>query len=98
MNRYLVRRFFLSLLVLAGVSVLTFLILHLAPGDPVYAILGRQAASAESVQALRASLGLNDPLPVQYARFLENIVRGDLGTSIRTDRPVISMIAEQLPS
>src|SRR5690606_18589097 len=51
-----------------------------------------------SVQALRASLGLNDPLPVQYARFLENIVRGDLGTSIRTDRPVISMIAEQLPS
>lgn len=98
MNRYLVRRLFLSLLVLAGVSVLTFLILHLVPGDPVYAIAGRQAVTAESAAAMREALGLNDPLPVQYQRFIGNILSGNLGTSIRSRRPVISMIAEQLPS
>ncbi len=98
MNQYLIRRLGLAFLVLIGVSVLTFLILHLVPGDPVYAILGRQAVSAESANRLRESLGLNDSLPVQYGRFIDHILHGNLGTSIRSQRAVTVMIAEQLPS
>ena len=95
---YLARRLLMSLLVLFGVSVLTFSMLHLVPGDPVHAILGRQAVSAETINNLRAELGLNDPLPVQYGRFLERAFHGDLGRSIRSKRPVTDVIFEQLPS
>lgn len=98
MRTYLARRLFTSLLVLLGVSVLTFSMLHLVPGDPVTAMLGRQAVSADKAEALREQLGLNDPLPVQYWRYLSGALQGDLGTSIRSNRPVSDMIAEQLPS
>lgn len=95
---YLGRRLLVSLFVLIGVSALTFLMLHLVPGDPVHAMLGRQAVSAETAAELREQLGLNDPLPVQYLTFIRGAVQGDLGTSIRSKRPVLNMILEQLPS
>ncbi|HEX9029972.1 MAG TPA: ABC transporter permease, partial [Anaerolineales bacterium] len=98
MWNYLARRVVMSLLVLFGVSLLTFSMLHLVPGDPVHAILGRQAVSAETIDKLRAELGLNDPLPVQYMHFLQHAVHGDLGRSIRSKRPVMDVILEQLPS
>jgi peptide/nickel transport system permease protein len=84
--------------VIAGVSVVVFSIIHLLPGDPVLAILSGANATAEQERELRAQLRLEDPLVVQYARFVGRAVRGDFGRSIFTGRPVIEEIAEQLPS
>jgi len=98
MFTYLVRRLITSVLVLFGVSVLVFSVIHLVPGDVTMAILGRQRVSEEKVAELREQLGLNDPLYVQYGRYLSNTLRGDLGKSIRTNMPVSQAIAEQLPS
>lgn len=98
MLNYLVRRIFTSIMVLFGVSVLVFSVIHLVPGDVTMAILGRQKVSEEKVAELREQLGLNDPLYVQYGRYLGNALQGDLGTSIRTYLPVSKSIADQLPS
>jgi len=98
MFNYLIRRIFTSILVLFGISMLVFSVIHLVPGDVTMAILGRQKVTEEKVAALREQLGLNDPLYVQYGRYLSNALCGDLGTSIRTNQPVSEAIAEQLPS
>lgn len=79
-----------------GVSLLAFSMGHLTPGDPVAIMLGERA-TAEDVARLRAQLGLDDPLPVQYFRYVKNAVLGDLGTSIRSSQPVLSEISERLP-
>jgi peptide/nickel transport system permease protein len=98
MVNYLVRRIFTSILVLFGISILVFSVIHLVPGDVTLAILGRQKVSPERVAALRAQLGLNDPLYVQYGRYLDHALHGNLGTSIRTNIPVAKSIGDQLPS
>jgi peptide/nickel transport system permease protein len=74
----------------------SFLMIHLIPGDPVRSALG-PAASQSLVEARRESLGLNDPLLVQYWHFLRNLVTGDLGTSITTGLPVTDVIGDRLP-
>ena len=84
--------------VIVGVSVVVFSIVHLLPGDPVLAILSGANATPEQERELRAQLRLDDPLPVQYVRFVTRAVVGDFGRSIFTRRPVIQEIAEQLPS
>jgi ABC-type dipeptide/oligopeptide/nickel transport system permease component len=84
--------------VLFGASLFTFSILHLVPGDPVAAMLGRQAVTGARAEELRAQLGLNDPLPVQYLRYVGGLLQGDMGTSIRNKQPVATLIAQQLPS
>lgn len=98
MLNYLIRRIFTSILVLFGISMLVFSVIHLVPGDVTMAILGRQNVSEEKVAALREQLGLNDPLYVQFGRYISNALRGELGTSIRTKQSVSEAIAEQLPS
>lgn len=98
MLNYLIRRVLTSILVLFGVSMLVFSVIHLVPGDVTMAILGRQKVSQEKVAALREQLGLNDPIYVQYGRYLSNALRGDLGDSIRTYQPVSQSIADQMPS
>jgi peptide/nickel transport system permease protein len=97
MWNYLGRRLLTSILVLLGVSVLTFLMLQMVPGDPVQAILGRQSVSPEKIEQLRTQLGLNDPIPVQYYHFISRALQGNLGRSIRSNRPVLATILEQLP-
>jgi peptide/nickel transport system permease protein len=97
MFNYLVRRIFTSILVLFGVSVLVFSVIHLVPGDVTMAILGRQKVSPEKVAELREQLGLNDPLYVQYGRYLDKALHGDLGMSIRNKLPVAKSISEQMP-
>ena len=84
--------------VVVGVSVVVFSIVHLLPGDPVLAILSGANATPEQESELRAQLRLDDPLPVQYVRFITRAVVGDFGRSIFTRRPVSEEIAEQLPS
>ena len=98
MLNYLIRRIFTSILVLFGVSILVFSVIHLVPGDVTMAILGRQKVSPEKVAELRKQLGLNDPLYVQYGRYLNKALHGDLGVSIRNYLPVSKSIADQLPS
>lgn len=98
MPNYLLRRVFTSVLVLAGVSMLVFSVIHLVPGDVTMAILGRQKVSKERVATLREQLGLNDPLYVQYGRYLGKALQGDLGTSIRNNLPVSKSLRDQMPS
>jgi peptide/nickel transport system permease protein len=96
--RYLLQRLVTLLLVLLGVSILTFLIIPLIPGDPARVRLGVQA-TPETVAALRQQLGLDRPLPVQYWDWLTGIVlRGDFGTSLLSGRQIGGEIARRLPA
>jgi peptide/nickel transport system permease protein len=87
-SRYLVRRLLLLVPVLMGVSVIVFLVLHLAPGDPAEIMLGSQATAAD-LERLRTELGLTDPLYVQFGRWLGRVAQGDLGRSLWMKRPVL---------
>lgn len=97
MLSYITRRLVLTLPVLFGVATLVFSLIHLVPGDPAQAMLG-DGASPEDIAQLRTRLGLDRPLAEQYGRYLTGLVRGDLGTSLRTQQPVITQIAERLPA
>jgi peptide/nickel transport system permease protein len=88
---YLVRRLLLVAPVLLGVSVVVFLVLHLSPGDPAEIMLGPQATK-EDLERLRVELGLTEPLPVQYVRWLGHVAQGDLGRSLWMKRPVLGEV------
>ena len=78
------------------VSLIVFSLIHLTPGDPALTMLGEEA-TPQSVAALRVKLGLDQPIPVQYARWLGSVLHGDLGRSIRSNQPVSAAILERLP-
>lgn len=84
------------IVVLFVVTLLSFLLLSLVPGDPEVQILGENA-TPESVEALRAELGLDDPLPTRYLRWLGDVLQGDLGRSDRLNQDVIDTLAEKIP-
>lgn len=96
MLRFTIRRLLLTVPVLLGVATLVFSLLHLVPGDPALAMLG-ESASASDVDELRVKLGLDKPLPAQYAQFVTGLAKGDLGTSFRYNTPVASEIGARLP-
>lgn len=97
MTRYILRRLTLSLLVLIGVSVVVFGLIHLAPGDPARLML-YDTAPEEEVQAMRKTLGLDQPLYLQYWLFLSNALRGDLGRSLYYKEPTLRIILEHMPA
>lgn len=78
------------------ISLLTFLLFELVPGDPARASLGPDA-SQQAVDALREELGLNEPLPVRFGRWVLDVASGDLGNSLETHQPVVNTIARRLP-
>jgi peptide/nickel transport system permease protein len=96
-TRFILRRLGLMIIVFAGLVIVAFLLTHVLPGDPAQAAAGRNATAAE-VAAVRARLGLNDPLIVQFGRYVRGLLHGDLGTSVFTHRPVLSDIGQVLPS
>lgn len=100
MNAYVSRRLGALLFVLAGVTVLSFSLGHVAPGDPAHLalqrILGTPPTDAE-VEQMRQTMGLDRPIPVQYVTWLNRALHGDLGTSWSTGRPVSQMLIERLP-
>ncbi len=96
MARYIIKRLLHIIPVLLVVSLLVFMMLHLIPGDPVLNMLGLKAPK-EAVEATRAQLGLDQPLYVQYYRFITNALKGDFGTSIRTKNPVMDEIVNRYP-
>jgi len=95
MLSYILRRLALTIPVLFGVATLVFSLLHLVPGDPAQSMLGEAAAPAD-VAELRTRLGLDDPLPTQYANFMLGAVRFDLGTSFRNNNSVTAEIGSRL--
>ncbi|MBM1220812.1 ABC transporter permease [Ponticoccus sp. SC2-23] len=95
--RLLLRRLGISFVVLIGVSMLIFAIARIIPGDPARIALGPNA-TAEQVERIRAEMHLDEPIPVQYGFFLRDLARGDLGTSLYTNRPVTTDIAQFLPA
>lgn len=98
MAKYILKRILAMIPVMLGVSLLVFVILDMAPGDAATNILG-DYAEAEELEALREEMGLNDPLLVQWARYVIGIVtRGDFGTSYRTGQSVTSSILERYPT
>jgi len=94
---YIVNRTLAAVVVVFGVSSLVFFMLHLLPGDAVTIMLSEFGASAREEAELREQLGLNDPIIVQYGRFLSKAVQGDFGNSLFSRRPVLPQIFEQLP-
>lgn len=98
MLRHIVRRLLGAIPLIVGISVISFVFMQLAPGGPdaLFARSGRM--SEEQLQAIRHNMGLDQPVPVQYVRWLRNLVTGDLGTSYIQNRPVTTIIFERLPN
>jgi peptide/nickel transport system permease protein len=97
MASYLLRRLLLTIPILLGVSMLVFFMLHSAGGDPATLMLGSRA-DPDAIAELRAELGLDRPLWVQYGDFLSGAVRGDFGRSYRSNSPVVAEIAARFPA
>lgn len=96
MGPYILRRLFGMIPVLFLVSLIVFSIIHLTPGDPALLMLGEEV-TPEKLSALRHQLGLDQPIPVQYGFWLSQVLRGDLGRSVRTQQPVAEAIFQRLP-
>jgi peptide/nickel transport system permease protein len=94
MGRYILQRLAGMLAVMFAVVTIVFIIVRVAPGDPAAVMLGPDA-SAQDISQLRARLGIDQPLPIQYALFLGQLIRGDLGESIFLNRPVLSALADR---
>ena len=95
MHKYLLKRLLSLIPVLFVVSLAIFLLIHLVPGDPAAAILGEEA-SPEQIAALRETLGFNDPLPVQYFRWVAGLFRGDWGTSFFMEGTMLEIIGSHM--
>jgi len=96
MSAFILRRLLLAIPTLLGVLIVAFLLLYVAPGDPVMAMVGERADEA-TIARLRQELRLDDPLPVQFAHYVKGVATGDLGRSYITNRPIRSDIMERFP-
>lgn len=83
--------------VIFGVLLLTFVLVHSIPGDPVEVMLGESATSADR-EVLRQNLGLDEPLPIQFFQYVAKVAQGDLGVSIHSKKPIVDLLAERLPA
>jgi peptide/nickel transport system permease protein len=98
--RFIVRRLLFAIPLLFGIATISFFVVQMAPGDPMDMFLEprlRRQADPETIELLRQKYGLDQPVHVQYVRWLGNLVQGDLGDSFRYRRPVSSLIAERVP-
>jgi peptide/nickel transport system permease protein len=98
--KFIARRLLLAVPVFIGVTLVTFVLMHIVPGDPVALLMEEKMATIDPTAArlIRAKWGLDDPAPIQYLKFLRNALRGDLGISYRTDRSVLRSIVERVPA
>ncbi|HWA06180.1 MAG TPA: ABC transporter permease, partial [Ignavibacteria bacterium] len=97
MATYIIRKLLYSILILIGVITVTFCLMYVIPGDPARLMLGQRADIA-SIDAVRKQLGLDDPLYVQYGRFMIKAVQGDLGRSYSSNRDVLTTIIDTFPA
>jgi peptide/nickel transport system permease protein len=96
LTAYLIRRTLHALIVLFGVSLIVFVLLHLLPGGPARASLGVRA-NPSSIKAFNAEYGLNQPLPIQYVEWISQVIRGNLGFSYKLNQSVNSLLIENIP-
>jgi peptide/nickel transport system permease protein len=96
MTTFIIRRILITIPVLFGIVTLVFFVTRILPGDPCHALLGERATEA-ACSAFRQAHGLDKPIPEQFATYLINLSRGDLGTSFRTSLPVTNLLIERLP-
>ncbi|WPC76315.1 ABC transporter permease [Vibrio porteresiae] len=96
MKSYILKKLFAFPFILIGVSLVVFVAIRSLPGDPARLMAGTQA-TPDAVQDMRVRLGLEQPLPVQYLKFVKGAVQGDFGESLKSKRPVVTEIAERLP-
>ena len=96
--QYLIKRLVLTIPVLLGVTIIVFSIIQIIPGDPIQYMFSGTGASLEQREAMRHSLGLDRPLPVQYVTYVLNAIRGDFGQSIQFNQPVSEVILERMPA
>src|SRR5215510_3103096 len=96
MAAFIIRRLGFAIITLLAVLTLVFVLVRIVPGDPAQVILGDQA-SRDAIEALRARLGLDQPLTRQYAEFLAGALKGNWGVSMVTGRPVIEEVLKVLP-
>ena len=97
MTTYLLRRLVGAVFVIFGVATITFIMVFMMPGDAARMYAGPRAPEA-TVERIREVWGLNDPLPVQYIRYMGRAIQGDLGNSTRDNRPVVQAVVERLPA
>jgi len=97
MWKYMIKRLLALIPVLIGVSILVFMLMHITPGDPAILMLGERAPE-EQLENLRESMGLNEPLPIQYINWIGRVLRGDMGRSLRSRRQVTREIWQRLPN
>src|SRR6266542_5658984 len=98
MGRFVIRRVVQAIPTFLGITLLSFIVLRLAPGDPVLLLFGAQNLRAEEMAALRSAYGLDQPLPFQYLSWLGHVLTGDFGRSFLYKRPVMEMIQASLPN
>ncbi|MBM4436368.1 MAG: ABC transporter permease [Actinobacteria bacterium] len=101
MTQYIVRRLLISIPLLIGISIIGFTLINLAPGDPVRAMLPPEETAQftlQEIEAARERLGLNQPLPIRYVRWLGEALTGNLGYSYHFKRPVLEMVLRRLPA
>lgn len=96
--KYILRRFISLIPVLLGITLVVFLIIHYAPGDPVANMMGETYFDQEEYERLRHELGFDRPVSVQYLTWLGRIARGELGNSLIRKRPVVDLIIERFPN
>jgi len=97
MLSYISKRLFLGIIVLLGVAVITFTIARVIPSDPAVKWAGSRATE-EQIEAARETLGLNDPLPIQFINYIKDLLKGDLGYSLRTHQPVAQELKTFIPA
>lgn len=98
MAAFIVRRLLTAIPLLLGISMVLFVLIHLPPGGPADIYAGSPTASAADLARMNENLGLNDPLPIQYVKWLRGMVTGDWGVSYKDGRPVTTAILERLPA
>jgi peptide/nickel transport system permease protein len=96
MTSFIIRRLILLLPVLLGITFITFALARLLPGDPCFAVMGEKATVAQC-EEYREREGLNDPIPVQFVHYLNDVAHGDFGQSMRNNRQVTDIVMERLP-
>ena len=97
MLRFLITRLVSATVVVFGVITIVFLLIHLVPGDPVEVMLGEAAQPADR-DALRQALGLDQPLWVQWGRYVQGLAHLDLGMSLHSKRPIVDILGERVPA
>ena len=100
MVRFIIKRILLAIPLLFGIVTLIFIVIHIAPGDPMEMLtnqMQRHVPDPQIIEAFRIKYGLDQPIHIQYIKWLQNCLAGDLGESFRYHRPVTTLIAERIP-